>query len=130
MLQQVLKGESVKRADVIKGDVITKTVSTLHKASKVNYACDWTLDFSGCTKDQMIELASRPIVINIQRGFRETKDLESYDGKYVDVAEMLAAERTKTSPKDKIAKELAKLGDETAQAEFLAALMAEVRGEE
>ena len=68
----IIKGKKMVRSTKIDGKkvIVQRTVkvnATDPIATKVN----WILDFENCTQDQILEMASRSGVIELQREFRD-----------------------------------------------------------
>lgn len=82
-MSTVLKGDSVERKTEV--DVEAHTVRTvrtvkLNEFASVSHLCDWTFDFSGCEYKDILELATRILVIERQQKVRKPgKGMKSED---------------------------------------------------
>ena len=90
-----------KRATSI--DVGTKVVDVTRntKTSKggKKYQCVWKLDFADVSDEQLLSLATRGIVIDLQRQFRDAtpKQRDGLVAQNVDVGQLLATAHTRTT---------------------------------
>lgn len=116
----IAQGEQAARStDVDEGsNVVSVTRTTKHpQLGRVQH--QWTLDFSQVSQADLLELASRTVVINFQRLFRDDGDpqVDRWDQVTIDVQrDMLDRERKPADPKNRIASDWAKLSeDERAQ---------------
>ena len=89
----------VKRMTTINVDSETVDVTRNTKTSKggKQYQCHWVLDYSGVTKEQLLSLATRGIVIDKQREFRDAKPSERGDlaEQTIDVGAFLAETKSR-----------------------------------
>lgn len=73
-METVKQGETVKKLTVINGLVVSVQRATkVKETDKVATKCNWELDFTNCPQEVLLELASRSIVIDLQRDFRAGK---------------------------------------------------------
>ena len=94
-------GETLKR--VRDWDVKTRVMSTI-SATKQNkngraWVCEWNFDFAGVSEEQLVELATRSLIIEQQRVFRASSAPDKDRIATIDVLEMLEKER---GPVDKV----------------------------
>jgi len=110
------EGESYERTVSVSGDIVTRKHVTKHKTGEVYLT--WHFDFSGCTKDQILELASRAVVIGERPRFKVCPQahIPEWDNKTFDVAAFCARERSKKSPLEKIQDALGMLSEEEKKA--------------
>lgn len=122
MSTQVKKGEEVKRWTTVDTEksVVTKHHVTQHGEgdSKTFHQLTWKFDFSNVTQEQLLELASRDLVIKKRTGFRgiPVKEIPQWDGITFDVAEFMKKERSKLSPMERAKKAVGNLSEEDRQA--------------
>ena len=109
------------RVDVER-QIVDVTRTTKHNGAHV--ACEWALDFAGCTPEQVLELATRSVVIMQQIGVRAAKVLTVADvSGTVDVADLLKpTTRTKKAPDVIIADNVKKLTQEQRERDHVARL--------
>lgn len=83
----------VSNTSIIDGKVIAVGLTTYCTGGHVH--CKWSLDFSECSDDQILELAKRSIVITEQSRMRRAKreHLADLATRTIDVADALKAER-------------------------------------
>ena len=117
-----------KKSTHIEGNLVHVKCTTKHPSGVIG--CDWTLDFDECTDDEIMALATRSVVIDLQIGLRkcDRADLEAMQGKEVDVHEYVNRTRTRTVKKvtvDTLAADAAKLTPEQLVA-AIEALQAQV----
>lgn len=118
-VKYVLDGETVNRKTTVslEGNTVTKHHVTEHKTGKVE--CDWTFDFSNVTQEELLELASRDLVIKMRPKFKAIKssDIPEWKEKTFNVREFLdGAGRSTLSDSEKFARLAGKLSkDEVAQ---------------
>jgi predicted Ser/Thr protein kinase len=113
-MKTVLKGEEVKKYVRIDGDIVTRHHVTEHKILD-HVELTWVFDFKGVPHSQIIELASRAVLIGSRPRFKKTsvKDAESWDDKTFNVLDFLARERAKLTPRERAARALAACTPET-----------------
>lgn len=106
------------------GDSVEVTRVTKHTAHGEGHELTWVLNYENCTREQLLELASRSMVINLQRQFRSEKGTDDkWNNRTFDVAEVLA-ESKKRMPVDPRVAALKLLGtmNEDEREAFLAEL--------
>jgi hypothetical protein len=130
MLKEILKGEPyANRLDVIDVEAKLARASFTVKPSKDSqsrYVLNWDLDFSGCTDEELILLASRQIKVDIAskwRGDPDRQEASKWDQIVIDVAEQLRAKPAKQSTAVKVDKLIDKMS-EAEKAELIAKLTA------
>lgn len=126
-MRNVIKGETVSRYTNVDGDTVHKHHVTMNKASASEYEMDWAFDFSGVTREELMVLASRDLVIKARPVFKSlpADALDEWDDRVFSVREILDTEnRTTLSPDEKARRAVSKLTDEQK-----AALIAELTGE-
>jgi len=119
-------GETVARTTTV--DAKAKTVTKIHVtqhgegASKTHHRLTWVFDFSGCTSEQLLEVASRTVVIGARPTFKKCPrvNVPTWNNKTFDVAAMLQSERGLRDPVDTARNEMNRLTPEQ-----LTALIAE-----
>ena len=119
----VKQGEKAARAVKIEGDTVTRTHVTLNKPTKADYELTWAFDFSDVSRDELMTIASRAIVIALRPEFKEApaSELGAWDNRTFSVREYLDSERSKVDDSEKARRLLAKLTPEQREA-LLAAL--------
>jgi hypothetical protein len=98
---------------------------TLNKPTRSHYALKWAFDFSGVSREDLLKLAARGLVIDQRPKFKAEKNsdkLEQWDNKTFTVARILAKERVRQSAEEKAAKAVEALDVET-QIEMLKKLL-------
>ena len=104
-METVKQGETVHRITTVDASVqtVTKYHVTTHKSGG-NYAVRWTFDYSGCTPEQILELASRDSVIKARPEFKKVAlaDIDTWQDRTFDVAAMLERQRTTQTPFQKV----------------------------
>jgi len=103
---------TIKRETSINVSKKSVTVTRSTKRGNLAHRCKWELDFSKVTPEQMYELATRSVVIDYQRTFRELSDVDAKKmevGK-LDVSELfIAKERKSLTPQEQIKRAAGKL---------------------
>ena len=92
MLTRVQSGESAKTSSVVDtGKKLAKVVryTKRNESDPARVRCEWTLDFSGCTQEEMITLAIRSAVIAQQAVLRRDGITEANATGKVDVHGLL-----------------------------------------
>jgi len=80
---------------------------------------NFTLDFSGCTTEEILGLATKTVVIDIQRMIRSAgsiEGIESFNNREYDVADLIRNRRTGKTALERAEMQLAKLSPEELQA--------------
>jgi hypothetical protein len=77
----------------IKGDLVIASVKTRKERGGQAVECVFTMDFSKANREDILELASRAVVIGTQALLREEKDMTKGAMQTVDVAEFCSRER-------------------------------------
>ena len=110
----VKQGEKADRSVSIKGDLVTRQHVTLNKATKSEYSLTWSFDFSGVSKEELMTVASRAIVIALRPEFKvaSASELEAWDNRTFSVREYLDSERSKVDDVEKARRILSKLSPE------------------
>ena len=104
---------------VIDGRQVEVVRTTKHKADGQAFEMGWTLDFENVTDEQLLELATRSVVIGIQRKFRDAKGKpDDWNGKTFDVAELLneSRKREKLDPMEAARRLLAGMSEADREA--------------
>ena len=105
----------------INGEVVEVVRTTKHNAEAKGHELTWSLNFENVTHEQLLELATRSVVIGIQRTFRTEKGKpEDWNNRDFDVAEELSRskQRAKVDPKEAARRLLAGMTEEERD-EFL-----------
>lgn len=78
--------ESIKKSTIVDAvnALVTVTRTTKHPA-KGNIVCDWKLDFANVEPKRMLELATRAVVIDMQRELRAVDDVTGLEEQHIDV---------------------------------------------
>ncbi len=98
------------------------------RESQSRYVLNWALDFSGCSRSELLTLAARQIKVDIAskwRGDSERMDEAKWTDIVIDVAEQLRAKPAKASASQKANKLVDQMGA-AEKAELLAKLQAEL----
>ena len=124
--------ETINKTDAVKSKDVDAQLDTVNarlttKRGDDTYQNHWTLDFSSCTREQVLELASRSVIITLQGQFRRAdfdgaKAMENMD---VDVSEELKRETGKAPTVANVAKRANRL-DDNAKAQLIAELQAQL----
>ncbi len=116
-MKKILKGETANKSIVINGKVATATNTAKgDKEDAVRYEMVWSFDFSKATQEQIMQLATRSLVIMQQAAWRaddtknRTKD-EKWHNVTFDVANIMANRRKAASPVEKAGTAINKLSD-------------------
>lgn len=113
----------MKKETLISNNVVTVTCST--KRDKVDHDCKFEFDFSNCSDEQKLRLATRSLVIDLQRQIRDAKELQDAKkllNQKIDVAsELEGRKRVRKSTDEKIAGLLKGLSQEQQDALIAAA---------
>lgn len=116
-IKTITKDETYERSTKVDGDVVTvvRTVKP-NEDSPIRYVVNWTFDFADVTPDELRELASRTLVIDVQRAFRAASDMDRkklFDNKPWFVRVLIDAAKTRKSadPATRVRNAVAKLGD-------------------
>lgn len=111
--------ESINKSDAVKGVTVNAEDHMVNRKlttsrGDLTYQNDWTLDFSSCTPEQVLELASRSVTITLQGRFRRgtLEDAAGMQDMVVDVAEELKRESKATPTPERLAKSATKLTSE------------------
>ena len=114
----VKQGEKADRSVSIKGDLVTRQHVTLNKPTKSEYALTWAFDFSGVTREELLTVASRAIVIALRPEFKvaSASEIEAWDNRTFSVREYLDSERAKVDDVEKARRILGKLTPEQREA--------------
>ena len=113
----VKAGEKVSRQKTINTEAQTVRLYNVSKNDTTdrNYKVDWTFDFSGCTQEEILDLAGRSAVIAYRKHFRNIPEesIPNYAERTISVKdEVLAQERKGRSPTEKAKKILSTMSDE------------------
>lgn len=104
-MSKVIQGETVHRITTVDADAqtVTKYHVTTH-AVDGDHAVRWTFDYSKCSPEQILELASRDSVIKARPEFKKVpvSEIEAWTDKRFDVAAMLERQRTTQTPFQKV----------------------------
>ena len=123
-MKKVAKGTRVDRDETVEGRVLTKSVVTQHGGRDGPYYLDtWTFDFSKVTTNELLVLATRSLVIEVQGRFRRAKaeDLKGFDGYKCSVREYLDKKRRGKSAEER-KKEAMDIAKKLSREELLALL--------
>lgn len=130
-LPYVVEGETYPRTVSVDKDAstVTRAHVTRHKSGDMHLT--WTFDFSDVSESDLLELASRSVLIAYRNQFRnvDTSSIKAeWVNKTVDVQEFLSRERTRVAqtPAEKLASAVKKLTPEEI-AEILKAQGVEIK---
>lgn len=124
--QIIPEGEPAAKATTIEGKVVDVTRTTRRNKDEPRIAMTWKLDFSECSEEDIIELATRSAVIHFQGVFRKEQNPnpEEWNDRQFNVkTELCDAERKARGPKEVTAADIAKLSPERRKA-IMEALLA------
>lgn len=110
-------------------DADAKTVRRVHVtkhgdgSNAAHYGLTWTFDFSGVSQEQLMELASRSVLISYRPTFQKVpaNEVDQWADLRISVADFLTRGRAPVDPKARIRSDLSKLS-----AEERAAILAEL----
>lgn len=123
--QKAIKGETYNRSRTVDVDTLNVNVKhvTAHKSG--DYYLTWNFDFTDVTQEQLLDLATRSLVIDARPQFKNCpeNEIDSWDDKTFKVADMLVKQRRGKSDAQKAADLFAKLSPEEQ-----AAIMAQYQG--
>lgn len=114
----VKQGETARRETTVDGDTVVCHHVTLNKPTDSHYQLCWKFDFKDVTNEQLLELATKHLVIQMRPQFKNDKEPgDKWDGKNFSVSAYLAKEGRRKSQLEKAAVATAKLSDD--EKEFL-----------
>ena len=93
-------------------NTVVKTHVTQHgdgdKVAKTYHKMQWTFDFKDVTHEELLEVASRELVIGARPKFKKCpiNEVKSWEQKTFSVRKILDAERTSLSPEEKAVRAL------------------------
>ena len=110
----VKQGEKSVKSTEIAGDVVTKRHVTLNHSTKADYQLTWLFDFEDVTREELLLVASRALVIALRPEFKQAvaADLGSWDHRTFFVREYLDSERAKVADSAKARRLFSKLSPE------------------
>lgn len=124
----VKNGESVARQTVtnVEAQTVRKYNVSNNKPTGRNYKVDWTFDFSGCTQEELLEMAAQSAVIAYRKHFRNLKEGEIIDfaEKHIDVKKDILTHQTRGKSVGEKAKDLFSKMSPEEKAALLAELTA------
>lgn len=122
-MRKVLKGEEVKKWDRIDGQCVVKHHVTEH-GTLGNVETTWVFDFDGVSREELMVLAARHLVIAVRSRFKKSKpnEAEEWEKAPISVRKHLDTART---PDPEKAKERAKKALGALTPEQVEALLAE-----
>src|SRR3990172_6123754 len=79
----VKQGEKAVKSTAIAGNVVTKQHVTLNHNTKADYQLTWKFDFEGISREELLLVASRALVIALRPEFKAASaaELESWDNR-------------------------------------------------
>lgn len=112
-----LKGEVISRNTIVDVDenTVLKQHVTFNKPTQSGYILDWVFNFSDVSIKELMELASRDLVIKHRPAFKlcPKADLEPWDTKTFSVRDFLDREGgVKLSPVERATRAVAKLSND------------------
>ena len=98
----------------VEGNMVHLVFSVKPNGDKgtARYNLEQNLDFEGVSQDELLEIASKPLRIDIQtawRGAKDRMDADVWQGRTWKVRDMLDQGRSKASPTQKASNAVAKL---------------------
>ncbi len=130
-MENVKHGTTISRYTKVDGDTVHKHHVTLNKTTKSMYELDWYFDFTDVSHDELLELASRDLVIKHRPQFKSAPvdALESWAKRTFSVREFLNREnRSKLSPDERAHRAIDKL-DDAGKQRMIDKLQADLIGE-
>lgn len=109
-MTKVIDGNTYSRSVTIEGNVVTRNHVTEHKNGK--YAGAWHFDFTDCTPDEIMELASRSVLIGSRPKFKASSAPEEWGDKVFKVRDYIDGARTQKSDAEKLADLAGKMSKE------------------
>ena len=113
---QVKQGETARRETSVDTETGIATCHhvTLNKPTETHYQLCWFFDFADVTEAELIELATKHLVIQHRPGFKSDKnpDNDEWNNKTYKVRDYLDKERRKKSALEKAKVATEKLSDE------------------
>lgn len=123
----VKQGEKrVVGTKIVGSDTVEVKHVTMNKPSNTHYAMKWSFDFSNVSREDLMKLATRALVIDQRPKFKDEKDskkLETWDNRTFSVAKILAKERARVSAEEKATRAVTAL-PESEQIALLKQLLA------
>ena len=99
------KGESESRAVSVNGEVVK--LHHVTKTTKGNMVCEWSFDFKDVSREELIKLASRSLVIDQRPPAKVSKKPEEWASKEWRVRDLIDNKKRKSAnPVEKAAKAL------------------------
>lgn len=94
------------------GMMVSRKHVTRHKTGDVYLT--WSFDFTDCSQSQILELASRAVLIGTRPEFKKVPAaiIDEWDGRTFNVADFMSRERTAKSSPDKVKTMFAGLSDD------------------
>src|SRR3972149_5396048 len=110
----VKQGEKAVKSTAIAGNVVTKQHVTLNHNTKADYQLTWKFDFEGISREELLLVASRALVIALRPEFKAASaaELESWDNRTFSVRGYLDSERAKIDDMEKARRAMRKLTSE------------------
>jgi hypothetical protein len=100
-MKMLNKDDTFSATTAVRGEVVkaTRTVKTT-KDALTRYVVDWTFDFAGVKREEVLRLAAATCIITAQRLWRKAPDKLSdpWATRTFKVRDMLDAERTTADP--------------------------------
>ena len=114
----VKQGEKAERSVSVSGDIVRRVHVTLNKPTKAEYQLDWSFDFSGVSKEELMTIASRAILIAMRPEFKAAtgSELSGWEVKTFSVRGYLDSERAKVDDAEKVKRILGKMSKEQRDA--------------
>lgn len=117
-MKVIKQGEKAERSVSVSGDIVRRVHVTLNKPTKAEYQLDWSFDFSGVSKEELMPIASRAILIAMRPEFKAAtgSELPSWEVRTFSVREYLDSERAKVDDAEKVKRILGKMSKEQRDA--------------
>jgi len=117
----VKAGDEVPRRTIVKDDnTVYVERTSKHDGTNASYRIHWTFDFSNCSREELLELATDSAVISYRKkGFRKVAESQLADACYqtVDVkSQIVDTERRGLTDAEKLKNLLLKMNPEEVEA--------------
>lgn len=132
-MRKLDKTEASNKSTTIMGDIVT-VVHTVkpNEESQSRYELTWKYDYTNVTREELMRLATRPMVITKQgqwRGAKDRMNTEKWDNVTFVIRDLLDGAKKKADPVEKAKKALDAL-PEDVRAALIAEMVAEQSDEE
>lgn len=104
------QGEAESRNTGVTDDITSVHHVTKHKTGDI--VCDWKFDFADVSREQLIRLATRSLVIDARNAFKKLKVVGEAHTHTYEVAEMIKTQKRGKSNSEKVQALLANMSPE------------------